>query len=357
MPCRRRPATRTRRRACRWRRSSTTTTSATWASAAWRRGGSRPGIASFSRTSATGPKSSGCRRCSASRGSSGSSSPRRGPGTSWPSRAWRGSASGTRSRRSTRRASCRRSRSTSRRSAWSSSSTTGRSPGPRGSTSRRAICASGSSARSRPTGALRVDETADPGTFKVSGRGELHLSVLIETMRREGYELCVSQPKVIFKTGAEGERVEPYEEVVIDVEEAYSGAVIEELGRRAGRMTELHPSGEGRVRIEYFMPSRGLIGYRSQFLTDTRGTGVLYHQLAEYGEYAGPLRGRTNGVLIVQEMGETNTYALFYLQERGVMLLGPGQKVYPGQIMGIHSRDNDLVVNPSKAKKLTNIRT
>ncbi|HKA87908.1 MAG TPA: translational GTPase TypA [Haliangiales bacterium] len=205
--------------------------------------------------------------------------------------------------------------------------------------------------------ALRVDETADPGTFKVSGRGELHLSVLIETMRREGYELCVSQPKVIFKTGAEGERVEPYEEVVIDVEEAYSGAVIEELGRRAGRMTELHPSGEGRVRIEYFMPSRGLIGYRSQFLTDTRGTGVLYHQLAEYGEYAGPLRGRTNGVLIVQEMGETNTYALFYLQERGVMLLGPGQKVYPGQIMGIHSRDNDLVVNPSKAKKLTNIRT
>jgi GTP-binding protein len=205
--------------------------------------------------------------------------------------------------------------------------------------------------------ALRVEETVDPGIFKVSGRGELHLSVLIEIMRREGYELCVSQPKVIFKVGPNGERLEPYEDVVIDVEEAYSGAVIEELGRRAGRMTELHPSGEGRVRIEYFMPSRGLIGYRSQFLTDTRGTGVLYHQLAEYGPYAGPLRGRTNGVLIVQESGETNTYALFYLQERGVMLLGPGQKVYPGQIMGIHSRDNDLIVNPSKAKKLTNIRT
>jgi GTP-binding protein len=205
--------------------------------------------------------------------------------------------------------------------------------------------------------ALRVAETADAGIFKVSGRGELHLSVLIETMRREGYELCVSQPQVIYKDDPEKGRMEPYEDVVIDVEETYSGAVIEELGRRGGRMNEMHPSGEGRVRMEYLIPARGLIGYRSQFMTDTRGTGVFYHQLAEYGPYAGALRGRTNGVLIVQEQGETNTYALFYLQERGVLFTGPGEPVYPGQIVGQHSRDNDLIVNPSKAKKLTNIRT
>jgi GTP-binding protein len=205
--------------------------------------------------------------------------------------------------------------------------------------------------------ALRVEDTPDPAALKVSGRGELHLSVLIETMRREGYELCVSQPQVIFKDEPERGRMEPYEEVVIDVEEAYSGPVIEELGRRAGRMSEMHPSGEGRVRMEYIVPARGLIGYRSQFLTDTRGTGVFYHQLAEYGPYAGQLRGRTNGVLIVQEAGETNTYALFYLQERGQLFLGPGEKVYAGMIIGMHSRDNDLVVNPNKAKKLTNIRT
>jgi GTP-binding protein len=205
--------------------------------------------------------------------------------------------------------------------------------------------------------ALRVEDTADPGIFKVSGRGELHLSVLIETMRREGYELCVSQPQVIFHDDPEKGRQEPYEEVVIDVDEQYSGAVIEELGRRAGKMQEMHPSGEGRVRMEYLVPARGLIGYRSQFLTDTRGTGVFYHQFAHYGPYAGALRGRQNGVLIAQDAGETNTYALFYLQERGVLFMGPGEKVYAGQIVGQHSRDNDLIVNPSKAKKLTNIRT
>jgi GTP-binding protein len=205
--------------------------------------------------------------------------------------------------------------------------------------------------------ALRVAETGEAGIFKVSGRGELHLSVLIETMRREGYELCVSQPQVIFKEDPERGKLEPYEEVVIDVEEAYSGAVIEELGRRAGRMTEMHPSGEGRTRMEFIIPARGLIGYRSQFMTDTRGTGVFYHQLDEYGPYAGALRGRVNGVLIAQEDGETNAYALFYLQERGVLFLAPGTRVYAGMIVGQHSRDNDLVVNPSKAKKLTNIRT
>jgi GTP-binding protein len=204
--------------------------------------------------------------------------------------------------------------------------------------------------------ALRVEDTEQPNVFKVSGRGELHLSVLIETMRREGYELCVSQPEVIFKL-VDGKKSEPYEEVLVDVDEQYAGAVIEKLGSRGGRMTEMAPAGQGRVRIEYLCPSRGLIGYRSEFLTDTRGTGILNHTFAHYGDYAGPMKGRSNGVLIVQEPGETNTYGLFYLQERGALFLGPMVKVYGGQIVGMHSRDNDLIVNPSKAKKLTNIRT
>ncbi len=205
--------------------------------------------------------------------------------------------------------------------------------------------------------ALRVQETASPDTYDVLGRGELHLSVLIETMRREGYELMVSQPQVIFKTGENGERLEPYEEVVIDLEEQYSGAVIEEMGRRGGRMQEMGPAGDGRMRLEYLCPARGLIGYRSQFLTDTRGTGIMHHNFKDYGPHAGALRSRPNGVLIAQDAGETNTYGLFYLQERGQLFLGPGVKVYGGQIIGLHSRDNDLIVNPSKAKKLTNIRT
>ncbi len=205
--------------------------------------------------------------------------------------------------------------------------------------------------------ALRVEDTADAGTFKVSGRGELHLSVLIETMRREGYELCVSQPQVITKTGPKGEQLEPYEDAVIDLEDKYQGAVIEELGRRLGKMKEMRPSGPGRVRLEYRIPSRGLIGYRSQFMTDSRGTGVLYTQLADYDVWAGAVRSRINGVLIANEVGETNAYALYTLQERGIMFTPPGVAVYPGMIVGIHSRDNDLVVNPNKAKKLTNIRT
>jgi GTP-binding protein len=205
--------------------------------------------------------------------------------------------------------------------------------------------------------ALRVEETDSPDTFRVSGRGELHLSVLIETMRREGYELCVSQPQVIFHEDAEGKKTEPYEEVTIDVDEAYVGPVIEKLGSRGGRMVEMAPMGEGRVRMEYVCPSRGLIGYRSEFLTDTRGTGILNHNFKEYGPYAGPIKSRANGVLIVKDMGETNTYALNYLQERGALFVGPGVKVYPGQIIGEHSRENDLIINPSVAKKLTNIRT
>ena len=174
--------------------------------------------------------------------------------------------------------------------------------------------------------ALRVEETASPDTFDVLGRGELHLTVLIETMRREGYELMVSQPQVIFKTGESGEKTEPYEEVVIDLDEAYSGAIIEELGRRGGRMQEMGPAGEGRMRLEYLCPARGLIGYRSQFLTDTRGTGILNHNFKNYGPFAGNLRSRPNGVLISQDDGETNTYGLFYLQERGQLFLGPADQ-------------------------------
>jgi GTP-binding protein len=205
--------------------------------------------------------------------------------------------------------------------------------------------------------ALRVAETEDAGVFKVSGRGELHLSVLIETMRREGYELCVSQPQVILQQGDNGEVLEPYEDAVIDLDESYVGPVVEELGRRQGLMREMRPSSPGRTRLEYRIPARGLIGYRSQFMTDTRGTGVLYTQFAEYGPQAGAIRSRSNGVLVASETGTTNAYALFYLQERGSMFVGPSVSVYPGMIVGIHSRDNDLVVNPNKTKKLTNIRT
>ena len=204
--------------------------------------------------------------------------------------------------------------------------------------------------------ALRVEETESADTFKVSGRGELHLSVLIETMRREGYEMCVSQPQVIFRDGPEG-KLEPYEDLLIDVDEPFVGVCIEKLGRRAGRMKDMGPAGPGRTRIEFIIPSRGLIGYRNEFLTDTRGTGILNHSFREYGPHAGTLKGRQNGVLLVQDAGETNTYALFNLQERGVMFMGTGENVYAGQILGMHSRDNDLLVNPNKTKKLTNIRT
>jgi GTP-binding protein len=205
--------------------------------------------------------------------------------------------------------------------------------------------------------ALRVEETADAGVFKVSGRGELHLSVLIETMRREGYELCVSQPRVILETDEDGNVREPYEDAVIDLDENYVGAVVAELNRRLGVMREMRPSAPGRTRLEYRIPARGLIGYRSQFMTDTRGTGVLYTQFAEYGPQGADIRTRQNGVLISSEEGISNAYGLFYLQERGQMFIGPNVKNYSGMVVGIHARDNDLVVNPNKVKKLTNIRT
>ncbi len=206
--------------------------------------------------------------------------------------------------------------------------------------------------------ALRVEDTADAGIFRVSGRGELHLTVLIETMRREGYEVCVSQPQVILQTDeATGKTLEPYEDAVIDLDENYVGPVVAELNRRLGQMQEMRPSAPGRVRLEYRIPARGLIGYRSQFMTDTRGTGVLYTQFAEYGPQGPDIRTRQNGVLISSENGISNAYGLYYLQERGQMFIGASISNYSGMIIGIHQRDNDLVVNPNKAKKLTNIRT
>jgi len=167
----------------------------------------------------------------------------------------------------------------------------------------------------------------------------------------------VSQPRVITRTGADGKLEEPYEDAVIDLEEAYGGAVIEELGRRMGQMRDMRPSGPGRQRLEYRIPARGLIGYRSQFMTDTRGTGVIYTQFAGYGPWAGTVKSRTNGVLIANEIGVSNAYALDTLQERGILFIGPSIDVYGGMVVGIHQRDNDLVVNPCKSKKLTNIRT
>ena len=205
--------------------------------------------------------------------------------------------------------------------------------------------------------ALRVEETETAGVFKVSGRGELHLTVLIETMRREGFELCVSQPQVILQTDDQGVVTEPYEDAVIDLDESYVGAVVAELNRRLGVMSEMRPSAAGRTRLEYRIPARGLIGYRSQFMTDTRGTGVLYTQFSGYGPKAGEIRTRQNGVLVSSEEGVSNAYGLFYLQERGQLFIAPNIKNYSGMIVGIHSRDNDLVVNPNKVKKLTNIRT
>ncbi|MBA3454113.1 MAG: translational GTPase TypA [Deltaproteobacteria bacterium] len=206
--------------------------------------------------------------------------------------------------------------------------------------------------------ALKVEDTADAGIFRVSGRGELHLTVLIETMRREGYEVCVSQPQVILKLDPEtGKTLEPYEHAVIDLDENYTGPVVAELNRRLGQMTEMRPSASGRVRLEYKIPARGLIGYRSQFMTDTRGTGVLYTQFADYGPQGPDIRTRQNGVLISSDTGVSNAYGLFSLQERGQMFIGASIANYSGMIVGIHQRDNDLVVNPNKVKALNNIRT
>jgi GTP-binding protein len=204
--------------------------------------------------------------------------------------------------------------------------------------------------------ALRVEPTDSPDKFKVSGRGELHLSILIENMRREGYELAVSRPQVILKD-IDGERHEPYEMLTVDVEDVHQGSVMEKLGTRKGDLLNMEPDGKGRVRLEYMIPARGLIGFQTEFLTATAGTGLLNHVFDHYGPMKkGEIKGRTNGVLISNEMGKSVAYALFSLQERGRLIIGPGEELYEGMIVGLHSRDNDLVVNALREKKLTNVR-
>lgn len=204
--------------------------------------------------------------------------------------------------------------------------------------------------------ALRVEETPDPDAFRVSGRGELHLSVLIENMRREGYELAVSRPKVIFKEN-DGRKQEPFEQVTIDIEEQHQGSVMEALGIRKGEVKDMIPDGKGRTRLEYVIPSRGLIGFRNEFMTMTSGTGLLYSSFSHYGDIkAGEIGQRKNGVLISNATGKALAYALYGLQERGRLMIDHGAEVYEGQIIGIHSRSNDLTVNCLQGKKLTNMR-
>jgi GTP-binding protein len=204
--------------------------------------------------------------------------------------------------------------------------------------------------------ALRVEEGTDPEKFKVSGRGELHLSVLIESMRREGFELAVSRPEVIFRE-VDGEICEPYEQLTVDVEEGDQGTIMEALGIRKGELKDMVPDGKGRVRLDYIIPSRGLIGFQTEFMTSTSGTGLIYHVFDHYGEAQhGGIAPRKNGVLISNGQGKVLGFALYNLQERGRLFSAPGDEVYEGQIVGIHSRDNDLVVNPLKGKQLTNVR-
>lgn len=204
--------------------------------------------------------------------------------------------------------------------------------------------------------ALRVEETEDMDRFKVLGRGELHLSILIETMRREGYELSVSKPEVIFKKGENGEKLEPYETITMDLPEIYTGSVIAELNRRKGEMQSMDTHPSGMTRLEYIIPTRGLIGFRGFFISETRGEGVLTGRFYQYGPYKGDIPGRKNGALISMDSGEATAYALWKIQERGELFISPQTQVYPGMIIGVHSRENDLEVNPVKEKKLTNIR-
>jgi len=203
--------------------------------------------------------------------------------------------------------------------------------------------------------ALKVDFSADPDTFVVSGRGELHLTILLENMRREGYELAVSRPRVVLKT-LDGVLHEPFELLTVDVEEAHQGAVMEELGRRRGELKEMHPDGKGRVRLDYRVPARGLIGFQGEFLTLTRGTGLASHVFDEFAPSKGTMEEHRNGVLVSQDDGAAVAYALWKLQERGRMFVRPGEPVYEGMIIGLHAREDDLVVNPIRTKQLTNIR-
>ena len=206
--------------------------------------------------------------------------------------------------------------------------------------------------------ALRIEETKDAEKFKISGRGELHLAILIETMRREGYEMAISRPEVILQTNDDGETQEPYELLVVDLESDYQGAVMERLGERRGMLQDMQPDGKGRIRMDYIIPARGLIGFQSEFRTVTAGTGLLFHTFEHYGPYnPAPISTRNNGVLISNSTGKSVAYALFNLQDRGRMIIEAGVDVYEGQLIGIHNRGNDLTVNPLKAKQLTNIRT
>jgi GTP-binding protein len=204
--------------------------------------------------------------------------------------------------------------------------------------------------------ALRVEETGDSDIFRVSGRGELHLTILLETMRREGFELACGKPRVVYKD-VDGEKCEPYENLTIDLEDNTQGTIMEEIGRRRGELTNMESDGKGRTRLEYHIPARGLIGFQSDFMTMTRGTGLMSHIFDDYAPVKPDLPGRHNGVLISQDDGEAVAYALWKLEDRGRMFVSPGDKLYEGMIIGIHSRDNDLVVNPIKGKQLTNVRS
>ena len=203
--------------------------------------------------------------------------------------------------------------------------------------------------------ALRVEETGDADVFRVSGRGELHLTILIENMRREGYEVAVGKPRVVVKE-IDGQRMEPWENLTVDVDATNQGKVMEELGRRGGELQDMVPDGKGRVRLDYSIPSRGLIGFHMEFMTLTRGTGIKSHVFEKYAPVKGELPSRRNGVLISSEQGDAVAFALFNLEDRGRMFVSPGERLYVGMVIGIHSRDNDLIVNPVKGKKLTNVR-
>ena len=203
--------------------------------------------------------------------------------------------------------------------------------------------------------ALRVEDTADADVFRVSGRGELHLTILLENMRREGYELAVGKPRVVYRE-INGQKCEPYENLTVDVPDENQGAVMEELGRRRGELTNMESDGNGRTRLEYHIPARGLIGFQGEFMTLTRGVGLMSHVFDDSAPVKPDMPGRRNGVLVSQEQGEAVAYALWNLEDRGRMFVSPNDKIYEGMIIGIHSRDNDLVVNPLKGKKLTNVR-
>jgi GTP-binding protein len=206
--------------------------------------------------------------------------------------------------------------------------------------------------------AIKVREAEGKDAFEVAGRGELQLGVLVETMRREGFELSISRPRVLYRTDPEtGQRQEPIEEVQVDVDDEFTGVVVEALGKRRGELTDMRPSGGGKTRVSFLVPSRGLIGYHGDFLTDTRGTGIMSRLFHSYAPFKGPIEGRRNGTLIANSTGSAVAYALWYLEERGPLFITPGTEVYEGMIIGEHSRGTDLEVNPLKAKQLTNIRT